>query len=136
MYYIISAILLIISAYSKAKMDVIANNSNIYIEIGWINKWKTVGIYNVPIPIKEKPWYYLKLYKPLFTEKFPYSSTILVFLTDRWHLYQFFFLNSFIAAVMSLFIPYIGVWKAFYTGVIIAIGFKTVFEIIYKNLKQ
>ena len=41
------------------------------------------------IPINEAPWYYLKLFKPEYKERFWYSSTALVFITDFWHLAQF-----------------------------------------------
>jgi hypothetical protein len=34
-------------------------------------------------------WWYLWFHRPAFPEKFPFSSTILVFLTDRWHMNQF-----------------------------------------------
>ena len=52
-------------------------------EEGWTAKWK--------YPLKDyKPrWYYFGIIKPKYKERFPYSSTILVFLTDAEHFYQF-----------------------------------------------
>jgi len=46
----------------------------------WNNKW----VAGIP----KKRWYYFGI-NPSFKEKFPYSSTILVFLTDGEHLFQF-----------------------------------------------
>ena len=47
------------------------------------NKWKT------PLELsKSDKWYYLWIYTPKYTEAFPYSSTILVMLTDRWHFWN------------------------------------------------
>lgn len=37
----------------------------------------------------KRHWWYLGLYKPNNIEAFPFSSTILVFTTDGWHLLQF-----------------------------------------------
>ena len=39
-------------------------------------------------------WYYFGLYYPEYKERFPFSSTVFVFVTDGWHLMQFFCLNS------------------------------------------
>lgn len=49
----------------------------------WMYKWKTSA--DVRIVCTKSPWYYLGLYKPDYVEKFPYSSTVLVFTTDGWH---------------------------------------------------
>jgi hypothetical protein len=60
--------------------------------LGWYKKWKMVDF--AIIPNTKRPWYYLWLYKPEYVEKFPYSSTFLVSLTDGFHLLQFIFLNT------------------------------------------
>ncbi len=54
----------------------------------WTYKWK-VNEFGLVVCNREKKWYYLWLYAPPFKERFPYSSTMLVFLTDGWHLLQF-----------------------------------------------
>ena len=54
--------------------------------ISWRNKWQ-IGIMGEPLKV-EKKWYYFGVY-PKYRERFPYSSTILVFLTDGEHLFQF-----------------------------------------------
>ena len=48
-----------------------------------------------------KHWWYFGLYKPKFEEKFPFSTTILVFLTDRWHWWQFAMLRYFYLAIAN-----------------------------------
>ena len=46
-----------------------------------------------------KHWWYFGLYTPKFPEKFPFSTTALVFLTDKWHRTQFYMLKSFYFAL-------------------------------------
>lgn len=53
----------------------------------WKFKWKLDANGNL-IPYKNK-WYHFKFFKPRYEERFPYSSTLLVFLTDGEHLFQF-----------------------------------------------
>ena len=53
----------------------------------WKNKWKLDDKGKL-IPQKNRPWYYLQIYKPEHQERFPYSSTFLVFTTDAWHFFQ------------------------------------------------
>ena len=50
----------------------------------WENKYKLVD--DEPVPELKKPWYYFGMYKPEYKERFPFSTTALVALTDRWHL--------------------------------------------------
>lgn len=51
----------------------------------WRRKWKLDQNGDI-IPFKGKAkWYYLFSYKPLYVERFAYSSTFLVNLTDFWH---------------------------------------------------
>lgn len=62
---------------------------------GWARKWKwhwkkgqKLSGYWVP-GIAERSIWYLWLYKPTQQERFPYSSTFLVWLTDGEHFFQF-----------------------------------------------
>jgi len=48
--------------------------------ISWKNKYK------VPLSPYKKKWYYFNLYAPSLEERFPFSTTCLVFITDAWHL--------------------------------------------------
>lgn len=54
----------------------------------WKNKWKLDSDGNL-IPNDKKLWYYLYLLKPKYTERYMWSSTILVAFTDGEHLFQF-----------------------------------------------
>jgi len=53
----------------------------------WKNKWKLYPNGSL-IPNKKALWYYLWMYKPAYKERFMYSTTILVSLTDGWHAFQ------------------------------------------------
>lgn len=56
---------------------------------GWRNKWKK-DQEGFLIPAQKSPWYYFGLVQPEYKERFMYSSTIFVFITDGEHLFQFF----------------------------------------------
>lgn len=92
---IILVALLAAAGHSKGRMDAIADEG--IKGTDWHNK------YNMTKPGTTKHWWYFGLYKPKFPEKFPFSTTALVFLTDRWHRWQFFMLRCFYLAV-ALFI--------------------------------
>lgn len=51
------------------------------------------------IPNNHSPWYYFGLVTPAYKEAFPLSSTVLVFVTDAWHLFQAIMLTSFQLAI-------------------------------------
>lgn len=66
-----------------------------------------------------KHWYYFGLFKPEYKEKFPYSSTILVFITDEWHLRKWLmFLCIELAIVAPLIYAYSLPWWLIPIGVI------------------
>lgn len=72
----------------------------------WKNKWlfsefkEPVHPYNY--------WYYFGLYKPKYQEKFIYSSTILVFLTDEWHWKKWLCFTCIELAIAYLFVKAYG----------------------------
>lgn len=57
-------------------------------KLSWKNKWK-LNPEGFVIENTKKHWYYFSI-DPKYVEKFYLSSTILVFLTDGEHLFQFF----------------------------------------------
>jgi len=63
-------------------------------------------------------------------EKFLGSSTVFVMFTDFWHLAQFFFLNTFILAIV-LYEPLINGWADF---LIYGVVMKSVFQLCYGRL--
>lgn len=66
----------------------------------WLNKWK-LDENGALIPCIKAPWYYLGLFRPEYEERFMFSSTFLVFLTDAEHLFQFFSTASVCAAIYA-----------------------------------
>jgi len=63
----------------------------------WVYKWK----YPLrPAPIK---WYYFG-FQPRNEERFPYSSTIFVWMTDAWHLFKAIMLTCIMSAIV-LYVP-------------------------------
>lgn len=110
-------IFILISAIFKASMNFLAhsytrNNKFWNPRISWVNKWKNGD--------------------PNQGEKFLFSSTILSFLTDGWHLLQLFFLNTIILSVV-LYKPMFCWWIDF---LIFSVSFRILFEIIYSSLKN
>jgi hypothetical protein len=85
------ALLLGLAGHFKGRMDGIADEG--IKNLDWHEK------YDFTKPGETKHWWYLGLYTPRFPERFPFSSTILVFLTDRWHRNQFFMLRCFYFAI-------------------------------------
>jgi hypothetical protein len=81
-------------------------NSN----LSWKNKWKLKD--GELIRYTKRKWYHFGTY-PKYEEKFPFSSTMFVFVTDGEHLFQF--LKNIMLLGVFLFIDlYIGI--AFFIG--------------------
>ena len=78
MVYSLVFILLIAFALFKSLQDNEVRNGN--------NRRTWKQKYYMPLT-KGIHWYYFGLYTPIYKERFMYSSTILVSLTDNWHLY-------------------------------------------------
>lgn len=85
---------LIGAGYAKGRLDYIADTGQKGDD--WKNKYKQD---NGTLVEATNHWWYFGLYKPKFQEKFPFSSTILVFITDRWHWWQFAMLRYFYLAI-------------------------------------
>ena len=69
----------------------------------WKNQWQQ------PMVPPYSYWYYFGLYKPRYQEKFPYSSTFLVFLADAWHLAKALMLLC-ISLAIVFYQPIFGFW--------------------------
>lgn len=72
-------------------------------QVSWKNKWAQP----YPQPATHE-WYYFGFY-PEYKERFPYSSTIFVFLTDAWHLAKFLMLLC-ISLAIVFYEPVSGEW--------------------------
>ena len=60
----------------------------------WVFKWC------YPLHSPDKKWYYFGFY-PEYRERFPYSSTILVWTTDAWHLFKALMLGCIMAGIVN-----------------------------------
>jgi hypothetical protein len=87
----------------------------------WIYKWDT--------PIKEyseSKWYYFG-YAPRYKERFPYSSTVFVFLTDAWHLFKSLMLGCIMISVVN----YSVIVNPFIDFILIYVTFTFTFTIFF-----
>lgn len=94
----------------------------------WPDKWRVDKSGN-PIPNNKRPLKYLKLYRPKFKEKFPYSSTFLVWLVDPWHRHKKIFMATLFGAIALR--PEITMWgalDALILNVILLIAFNLVYH--------
>lgn len=88
---IIISILTLIIATTKAIQDKLHYHfeKSIFKNLnGWWNpleSWKNK--YKQPFSNKIKHWWYFGIYKPTYDEKFPFSTTLLVSITDAWHFF-------------------------------------------------
>jgi hypothetical protein len=85
--FIFIAVCLVLAGLFKGRLDATANTGKK--TDSWKNKYE-LDDNGTPLPTESKNhWWYYGLYKPNYAERFPLSSTALVFLTDDWHKYQF-----------------------------------------------
>jgi len=127
----ISLILMMVAGALNAIMDKIAFNfkSSVFnklnptfwdVKQSWKNMWKW--------PLEPfTSWYYFGLYKPRYKEKFPYSTTFLVWATDAWHLSKALML-VFIGLAIGFHSPVVNVVV---DAVVMVVGFTVVFTYFY-----
>jgi len=100
-------------------------------KFSWYMKWKMTDFGTI-IPNTKRKWYYLWVYKPKYVEEFIWSSTILVFTTDAWHMAKSIRLNSiFLALALSLDLSVIDSVIAF---VILRMVYGVIFELFFSWL--
>lgn len=83
---------LLISLYYKGRLD----KSGADGFTGKLSKWNRSNSWDNKYAFPLAPfrgWWYFGLIKPRYAERFPFSTTALVFLTDYWHFMQFLYLN-------------------------------------------
>lgn len=105
----IGVVLFLLTGLAEAGMDVLMFRHQRSIFKGrffsadsWKNKWYDL------IPGAESPWYYFGIHTPQFREAFPYSSTILVGLTDGWHMFKL--MRNVLLMLGVVFLVLDGVW--------------------------
>jgi len=129
---IVSIILLVILAgYFRGKMDALVDEG--IKNKDWVNK------YNFNSSSLRKHWWYFGLHKPKYNERFPFSSTSLVFLTDKWHLNQFFMLRCYYLAaslLLSKSIILIISTAFILFPVISGVVFETTYQIVRKKINS
>lgn len=129
-FYFIAAILYFIAYRAKGNMDYSAKGGFIGKD-SYKNKSDNYkSKYKVPLEPYVRKWYYFGLITPKYKEKFIYSTTILVFITDYWHKQQFIFLNL-ISLGTALLIE--GIWYKMLIificlQILYGIGFNTSYE--------
>lgn len=105
--------------------------------ISWKMKWKidkTTYSDKMPLPNNKKPWYYLGMHKPMYIERFPYSSTILVSFTDGWHLLQNIqFSLIFLGKSILLFDSLLNIVISF---IVMKTVFSITFELVYRKIQN
>lgn len=85
--FIFIAACLAAAGYFKGRLDATADTGKK--TDTWKNKYQRTEAGSLVSTDKKDHWWYFGLYTPNYAEKFPFSSTALVFLTDDWHKYQF-----------------------------------------------
>lgn len=79
-------------------------------------------------------WWYFGLHTPKYSEKFPFSTTVLVFLTDKWHLAQMAMLRFIYLAISILMSQSLG-YTILLSFVIFPVVLGVPFQITY-NIKR
>lgn len=125
----ITYLLLFIAGSSKAASDLYSEGVlKPSKSESWKNKWKLDDKGKI-IPNDKKPWYYLWLWKPMYIERFPYSSEFLVFLTDPWHRFNTIKMTSIIIGILFFHIELHPVIEFLLLYGVFAAGFTTVYRI-------
>jgi len=84
--------------------------------ISWVRKWKLDNTFQEIIPVSKSAsrkhhWWYLRMHTPKYVERFAYSSTFLVFLTDGWHrLKSGMIIYMCLGAGMAIILPFTSDW--------------------------
>lgn len=123
----IIVILLVLAGFFKGRLDAIADENVKNLE--WEKK------YDFTKPGETKHWWYFGFYKPKFPEKFPFSSTALVFLTDKWHFNQFMMLKCYQGIIAFLISGNIFTWFLLTFGILPFIN-GIIFEMTYENYRR
>lgn len=98
-----------IYAHDKKNQSILKNLTGWW-DSTWTRKYKTewTSIGHQPTGGPRRHWWYLGLKKTKYAERFPYSTTALVFLTDPWHCFNWIQYRFIHMAVAFLMVKYIG----------------------------
>ena len=100
----------------------------------WELKWEYVD--GRRIETKNSPWYYLGLYNPGYKEKFKYSSTLFVGITNAWHFFQSIMLSSLQIGILLPLGLYLGfsLYGYLIIFLLIKISFSWTFELFWNKI--
>jgi len=104
-WYILLAVSILLTIWSIAKGRMDKSAKDVFIgDESWKNKTPSQNNNykkdeNGWVKPYIKKWYHPKWWTPKFEEKFPFSSTAGVFVTDYWHFMQFIMLTSVTVAI-------------------------------------
>lgn len=88
----VSLILISVAGILNAVMDNL-NFHEEYNVFSWTNKYAS--------PLRPAPRnFYYRILRIQYKEKFPLSTTVMVFITDKWHFVQFIFLTVIVTAIV------------------------------------
>jgi hypothetical protein len=120
-------LLLIAAGHFKGRLDAIADEG--VKSLDWPKK------YNFTKPFITKHWWYFNLYTPKYPERFPFSSTALVFLTDRWHYNQFLMLRCFYLSI-AFMMPFSFIYQLIIAFAIMPVLVGLSFEVSYNKYRD
>jgi len=133
-----------LSSFLKSLMD-LSSEGDFKFSLGlinhkndtWDNKYRIDRIGNVTANTNNNyyHWYYLGLYEPKYVERFPFSSTILVSMTDDGHMFQFFMYRAIDLALTAPLFYLWGWWSLIALAAIPSIR-GLVFEANYNVIKK
>lgn len=127
----ISLLFLFLNGSMKALSDLSSEGIIFPKSSSYENKWKVV--HHHLVRNSKSPWYYFGLYTPPFKERFMYSSTFLVFLTDGFHFIESLRVMFMLFAVLS----YKSVFGYVIADLILLWGVRTIgFTIVYEYFKR
>lgn len=117
---------LLLAGHFKGRLDAIADEG--IKNLNWNKKYN----FNKPM---FNHWWYFGLYTPRFAEKFPFSTTLLVAVTDSWHRNQLLMLRCFYLSI-AILMP-IDIWNTLiWAFMIMPIMVGVAFEISYNNYRD
>ena len=125
-YLITVGLLFMLAGFFKGRMDAIADEGIKGFE--WEKKYDLTRS-------EKNHWWSFGSYTPSHPERFPLSSTALVFLTDKWHFNQFMMLKCFQGAIALLISGNIFTWFILTFGVLPIIT-GGVFELTYQPYRK
>jgi hypothetical protein len=97
----------------------------------WKNKYRTAK-YGQIYSAENNP--YNRAFDLMYQEKFPFSATVLAFLTDSFHFFQFIRTTFIILAIVTFDFPLENTWTMIKVFVLYRCIYSGVFELLYSKL--